>query len=83
MSYVILSWFCITDFWDTAGQERFRSMHASYYHQAHACIMVRGSQLGPMGFGFRMLLVTLGLCVTFMVTLQCVPCLFQWLKKLS
>ncbi|KAL9852932.1 rab-like protein 2A isoform 1-T1 [Geothlypis trichas] len=28
------------DFWDTAGQERFRSMHASYYHQAHACIMV-------------------------------------------
>ncbi|NXN99261.1 RBL2A protein, partial [Rhinopomastus cyanomelas] len=28
------------DFWDTAGQERFQSMHASYYHQAHACIMV-------------------------------------------
>ncbi|XP_053800257.1 rab-like protein 2A isoform X3 [Vidua chalybeata] len=30
----------VLDFWDTAGQERFRSMHASYYHQAHACIMV-------------------------------------------
>ncbi|NXD30632.1 RBL2A protein, partial [Spelaeornis formosus] len=30
----------LVDFWDTAGQERFRSMHASYYHQAHACIMV-------------------------------------------
>ncbi|KAM5253814.1 rab-like protein 2B isoform 1-T8 [Hipposideros larvatus] len=30
----------IVDFWDTAGQERFRSMHASYYHKAHACIMV-------------------------------------------
>ncbi|KAK4830821.1 hypothetical protein QYF61_013750 [Mycteria americana] len=29
------------DFWDTAGQERFQSMHASYYHKAHACIMVR------------------------------------------
>lgn len=29
-----------TDFWDTAGQERFRSMHPSYYHKAHACIMV-------------------------------------------
>ncbi|XP_040018454.2 RAB, member of RAS oncogene family-like 2 isoform X2 [Gasterosteus aculeatus] len=28
------------DFWDTAGQERFRSMHPSYYHKAHACIMV-------------------------------------------
>ncbi|XP_074182782.1 rab-like protein 2B isoform X2 [Rhinolophus sinicus] len=28
------------DFWDTAGQERFRGMHASYYHKAHACIMV-------------------------------------------
>ncbi|CAL8073139.1 unnamed protein product [Calicophoron daubneyi] len=28
------------DFWDTAGQERFHSMHASYYHQAHACIFV-------------------------------------------
>ncbi|XP_029061658.1 rab-like protein 2B isoform X3 [Monodon monoceros] len=30
----------IADFWDTAGQERFQSMHASYYHKAHACIMV-------------------------------------------
>ncbi|XP_054891586.1 RAB, member of RAS oncogene family-like 2 [Poeciliopsis prolifica] len=28
------------DFWDTAGQERFLSMHPSYYHKAHACIMV-------------------------------------------
>ncbi|KFV69339.1 Rab-like 2A, partial [Dryobates pubescens] len=28
------------DFWDTAGQERFQSMHPSYYHKAHACIMV-------------------------------------------
>ncbi|XP_059842962.1 RAB, member of RAS oncogene family-like 2 isoform X2 [Hypanus sabinus] len=27
-------------FWDTAGQERFQSMHPSYYHKAHACIMV-------------------------------------------
>ncbi|XP_073706881.1 RAB, member of RAS oncogene family-like 2 [Garra rufa] len=30
----------LVDFWDTAGQERFRSMHPSYYHKAHACIMV-------------------------------------------
>merc|ERR1712146_85675 len=28
------------DFWDTAGQERFNSMHPSYYHNAHACVMV-------------------------------------------
>lgn len=28
------------DFWDTAGQERFSSLHASYYHQASACILV-------------------------------------------
>jgi len=28
------------DFWDTAGQERFSSMHPSYYHRAHACILV-------------------------------------------
>ncbi|EDO43734.1 predicted protein [Nematostella vectensis] len=28
------------DFWDTAGQERFSSMHPSYYHQAHACLLV-------------------------------------------
>ena len=27
------------DFWDTAGQERFNSMHPSYYHRAHCCIM--------------------------------------------
>lgn len=32
--------FIISDFWDTAGQERFSSLHPSYYHQAHACIMV-------------------------------------------
>lgn len=32
--------FFFTDFWDTAGQERFQSMHPSYYHKAHACIMV-------------------------------------------
>ncbi|GLH12361.1 hypothetical protein R5R35_011704 [Gryllus longicercus] len=30
----------VVDFWDTAGQEMFQSMHPSYYHQAHACIMV-------------------------------------------
>jgi Rab-like protein 2 len=30
----------VVDFWDTAGQERFHSLHPSYYHQAHACIMV-------------------------------------------
>ncbi|NWR81766.1 RBL2A protein, partial [Centropus unirufus] len=30
----------LADFWDTAGQERFQSMHASYYHKAHACVMV-------------------------------------------
>jgi Rab-like protein 2 len=28
------------DFWDTAGQERFQSMHPSYYHGAHCCILV-------------------------------------------
>ena len=30
----------VSDFWDTAGQERFNNMHPSYYHQAHACILV-------------------------------------------
>eukprot|EP00042_Codosiga_hollandica_P025123 m.109586 g.109586 ORF g.109586 m.109586 type:complete len:200 (+) comp51775_c0_seq1:54-653(+) len=30
----------VVDFWDTAGQERFTKMHPSYYHQAHACILV-------------------------------------------
>eukprot|EP00041_Stephanoeca_diplocostata_P003663 m.36598 g.36598 ORF g.36598 m.36598 type:complete len:217 (+) comp14513_c0_seq1:133-783(+) len=30
----------VVDFWDTAGQERFNSMHPSYYHQAHACLLV-------------------------------------------
>ncbi|XP_003383383.1 PREDICTED: rab-like protein 2A [Amphimedon queenslandica] len=28
------------DLWDTAGQERFQSMHPSYYHGAHGCILV-------------------------------------------
>ena len=28
------------DFWDTAGQERFSNLHASYYYQADACILV-------------------------------------------
>jgi len=27
------------EFWDTAGQERFSSLHPSYYHSAHACIL--------------------------------------------
>ncbi|KAG1935239.1 rab-like protein 2A [Pimephales promelas] len=35
----------LVDFWDTAGQERFRSMHPSYYHKSHACIMVRGHKI--------------------------------------
>ena len=30
----------LSDFWDTAGQERFSSMHPSYYHQAHSCLLV-------------------------------------------
>ena len=36
--------FCSSDFWDTAGQERFSSMHPSYYHEAHSCILVRGRE---------------------------------------
>jgi len=28
------------DFWDTAGQEQFNKLHASYYFQANACILV-------------------------------------------
>jgi len=28
------------DFWDTAGQDRFASIHPSYFHRAHACILV-------------------------------------------
>nr|AME21659.1 RABL2 [Euglena longa] len=28
------------DFWDTAGQERFQTIHPSYYHEAHCCILV-------------------------------------------
>ncbi|KAG2372788.1 hypothetical protein C9374_001101 [Naegleria lovaniensis] len=31
---------CDIEFWDTAGQERFNNVHPSYYHQAHACILV-------------------------------------------
>ncbi len=34
------NYFLTSDFWDTAGQECFQSMHPSYYHQAHACILV-------------------------------------------
>ncbi|KAK7076150.1 Rab-like protein 2A [Halocaridina rubra] len=30
----------LVDFWDTAGQERFQTMHPSYYHQAHAAVLV-------------------------------------------
>nr|CAD7452144.1 unnamed protein product [Timema tahoe] len=30
----------VVDLWDTAGQELFNSLHPSYYHQAHACILV-------------------------------------------
>eukprot|EP00696_Hemimastix_kukwesjijk_P018470 gnl/Hemi2/7362_TR2506_c0_g1_i1.p1 gnl/Hemi2/7362_TR2506_c0_g1~~gnl/Hemi2/7362_TR2506_c0_g1_i1.p1 ORF type:complete len:134 (-),score=40.29 gnl/Hemi2/7362_TR2506_c0_g1_i1:16-417(-) len=30
----------VIDFWDTAGQERFNSMHPSYYHRAHVCVLV-------------------------------------------
>jgi Rab-like protein 2 len=32
--------FSCSDFWDTAGQERFNSLHPTYYHQAHACVLV-------------------------------------------
>ncbi|UJR28352.1 hypothetical protein I4U23_009594 [Adineta vaga] len=28
------------EFWDTAGQEKFDNLHYSYFHQAHACIMI-------------------------------------------
>lgn len=28
------------EFWDTAGQEQFNTMHPTYYHRAHACVMV-------------------------------------------
>uniref|UniRef100_A0A6A7G004 Rab-like protein 2A n=1 Tax=Hirondellea gigas TaxID=1518452 RepID=A0A6A7G004_9CRUS len=30
----------LVDFWDTAGQERFQTLHASYYYQAHAAVLV-------------------------------------------
>ncbi|MBZ3872125.1 Rab-like protein 2A [Sciurus carolinensis] len=40
----------LVDFWDTAGQERFQSMHASYYHKAHACIMLLPSSQPPLMF---------------------------------
>lgn len=36
----LLSFLISLDFWDTAGQERFSSMHPSYYHQAHSCLLV-------------------------------------------
>ncbi|XP_028813422.1 RAB, member of RAS oncogene family-like 2 isoform X1 [Denticeps clupeoides] len=39
----------LVDFWDTAGQERFQSMHPSYYHKAHACIMSVGAGTVPPG----------------------------------
>ena len=41
MWLIAACWLSAADFWDTAGQERFNSMHPSYYHNAHACIMVR------------------------------------------
>ncbi|KAJ3340380.1 Rab-like protein 2A [Gonapodya sp. JEL0774] len=28
------------EWWDTAGQEKFQNLHASYYHRAHACLLV-------------------------------------------
>ncbi|KXS20732.1 P-loop containing nucleoside triphosphate hydrolase protein [Gonapodya prolifera JEL478] len=28
------------EWWDTAGQERFQALHPSYYHRAHACLLV-------------------------------------------
>mmetsp|Transcript_119971 Transcript_119971/g.208353 ORF Transcript_119971/g.208353 Transcript_119971/m.208353 type:complete len:223 (-) Transcript_119971:58-726(-) len=28
------------DIWDTAGQEQFNKLHASYYFQANACVLV-------------------------------------------
>ena len=28
------------DIWDTGGQERFSTMHPSYYHGSHACVLV-------------------------------------------
>ncbi len=30
----------MADIWDTAGREKFNSIHAAYYYQAHACILV-------------------------------------------
>lgn len=40
LGWKLLNIFLLLDFWDTAGQERFSNMHPSYYHQAHACILV-------------------------------------------
>eukprot|EP00996_Jenningsia_fusiforme_P004289 NODE_5103_length_718_cov_60.681614_g4736_i0.p2 GENE.NODE_5103_length_718_cov_60.681614_g4736_i0~~NODE_5103_length_718_cov_60.681614_g4736_i0.p2 ORF type:complete len:194 (-),score=35.18 NODE_5103_length_718_cov_60.681614_g4736_i0:77-658(-) len=28
------------DFWDTAGQDRFNTIHPTYFHGAHCCILV-------------------------------------------
>lgn len=28
------------DFWDTAGQEQFNNLHPSYFHAAHACVLL-------------------------------------------
>ncbi|XP_015913508.1 rab-like protein 2A [Parasteatoda tepidariorum] len=37
----------LVDIWDTAGQEKFNNLHPSYYHDAHACIMVFDSTRKP------------------------------------
>ncbi|KAJ9461944.1 GTP-binding nuclear protein Ran [Diplonema papillatum] len=37
----------LVNFWDTAGQERFNSMHDSYYHGAHAAVLVFDVQRKP------------------------------------
>jgi len=46
--------FAVVDFWDTAGQERFSSMHPSYYHQAHACLLVSHSLLPVYKYIYRL-----------------------------
>ena len=42
----------LSDFWDTAGQERFSSMHPSYYHQAHSCLLVSFLVTSKLSFFF-------------------------------